>query len=129
MPPNRKKQSILVVDDDHEFTEMMLMMLTQLGYTAVTCDSPRDALRLLSSGPEMFDAAIVDEMMPEMKGPELVIELLRIKDDMPVILVTRYGDLIPLEKVCVAGFRAALSKPVLKEHLHMVLKKVLGGPA
>ncbi len=102
------------------------MMLTQFGYSAVTCNSPYGPLRLLSSGPDMFDAAMVDDIMSEMKGTDLVIELLRIKDDVPVILVKGYGDMIPLEQVRATGFSAALAKPVLKEHLHRVLSKVLG---
>ena len=42
-----------------------------------------------------------------------------------MILVTGYGDLVPIEQMCAVGFRAALAKPVLKEHLHRVLSKVL----
>jgi CheY-like chemotaxis protein len=55
MPRSHKKESILVVDDDHDFTDMMLAMLTQPGYTAVTCNSPGDALSIVSSGPELID--------------------------------------------------------------------------
>lgn len=123
------RTSILVVDDDRQFTEVTCAMLARLGYTAVACNSPRDALSLVSFGPGMFDAAIIDEIMPEMRGTQLALELLKIKDDMTLILVTGYGHLIPLEWVSAAGFRASLTKPVVKEELHEVLTKVLGKAA
>ena len=125
VPRSRKKKSIIVVDDDRDFADMMLTMLTQLGYFVTACDSPRVALHLVSRGPELFDAAIVDEIMPAMKGTELAIELLRIKDDMPVILVTGYGNLIPVDRVRAAGLRAALTKPLLKKDIRKVLSDVL----
>jgi len=121
----RRKKSILVVDDDDQFNEMMRATLTRLGYNAITCGSPHDALQLLSKAPELFDAAIVDAIMPEMKGTELAIEFLRIKDDMPVILVTGYGNLIPMEWVGAAGIRVALTKPVLREEIKEALSNAL----
>jgi len=128
MKDDRRKQSVLVVDDDPDFTDVMREILTRLSYIPVICSSSRDALSLVSFGPGMFDAAIVDAVMPEMTGPELAIELVRIKDDMPVVLVTGYGHLIPTDQVRRAGFRAVLTKPVLREEIHEVLCKVLEAP-
>jgi len=129
VPQSRMRNSILVVDDNREFADAMREMLTRLGYVAIACNSPRDALRLVSFGPGMFDAAIVDEIMPDMRGTELAPELLRINDDMTLILVTGFGDLIPLEWVWAAGFSASLTKPVLKEELREVLTRLLGKAA
>lgn len=119
-----KKDTILVVDDEEMVGDTLTLTLNRLGYPAVTCSSPYEALRLFSREPERFDVAIVDEIMPEMRGTALATQLLRIKDDLPVILTTGYGNLISMEEVKAAGFRAVLLKPVLTEPLRMALEKV-----
>lgn len=121
----RAKATILVVDDDEQFTDMMQQSLTRLNYTGATCNDPLEALNLFASMPERFDVVIVDEIMPAMKGTDLTMRLLQIKDDLPVILLTGHGDLIPADIVRAAGVRTVLTKPVLKEDLRAALDKVL----
>lgn len=118
------RATILVVDDDERFTDMMEQSLTQLNYAGATCNDPVEALNLFSRMPERFDVAVVDENMPNMRGRDLAIALLRIKDDLPVILVSEQAAPSP-ETVREAGMRAVLVKPVLKEELRTTLDKVL----
>lgn len=119
-----KKNTILVVDDEEDLGDMLTLMLTRLGHCAVACSSPVAALHLMKDQPERFDLAIVDEIMPQMRGTQLTRQLLGIKDDLPVILLTGHGALIPLEEARGAGLRAVLTKPVLKEHLRAALERV-----
>ncbi len=67
---------------------MLAEMLGHLGYLSVICNDPRDAPALLTSNPERFDAAIVDEIMPALRGTELTVHLLRIRQEIPVIFLT-----------------------------------------
>jgi CheY-like chemotaxis protein len=122
---SRARATVLVVDDDEGFTEMMQQSLTRLNYTGATCNDPLEALNLFASMPDRFDVVIVDEIMPGMKGTDLTIRLLQIKDDLPVILLTGHGDIIPLDTVRASGVRTVLSKPVLREDLRAALDKVL----
>lgn len=122
---SRAKATILVVDDDEQFTDMMQESLTRLNYAGATCNDPLEALNLFASMPERFDVVIVDEIMPHMKGTELTIRLLQIKDDLPVILLTGHGDLIPVDVIRTSGVRTVLVKPVLKEDLRAALDRVL----
>ncbi len=100
-------------------------MLRHMGYFVVVCTKPLDALALFSSAPERFDAVIIDEMMPDLRGTQLTMQLLRVKDDIPIILMTGHGDKISLERVRGSGVRATLIKPVLKERLEMALSGLL----
>jgi two-component system, cell cycle sensor histidine kinase and response regulator CckA len=117
----RTKYRVLVIDDDEALASMIGQMLRRMGYYSVACNRPLDALTLFSRAPERFDAVIVDEMMPDMRGTLLATQLLRVRDDIPIILMTGHGDRITLEQVRESGVRAALIKPVLKERLHIVL--------
>lgn len=99
-------------------------MLTRSGYSAHACTDPYHALYLFSRASERFDAVIVDEMMPGMKGTDLTRQLLQIKHDIPVLLVTGHADMISLEQIRESGVYAVLMKPVSRERLHEVLKTV-----
>ncbi len=125
MKQDRKKDRILVVDDDPALTELMAVMLTKSGYSAQACTDPYNALYLFSRAPERFDAVIVDEMMPGIKGTDLTTRLLEIKEDIPVVLVTGHASKVSLDQIRESGIQAVLMKPVSKERLHDVLEKAL----
>ncbi len=121
----RTRSRILVVDDDENVAAVIGQMLRRMGFLAVTCTKPLDALRLFSKTPERFDAAIVDELMPKLRGTQLAMQFLKTKDDFPIVLMTGHGDKITLDEVRGSGVRATLIKPVLRERLDLVLTKIL----
>jgi CheY-like chemotaxis protein len=125
----RTRYRIFVVDDDEAVAGMIGEMLRRMGYSSVVCNKPLDALTLFSRAHERFDAVIVDEMMPALKGTQLTTQLLRVKDDIPIILMTGHGNMISLEQVRGSGVRATLIKPVLKERLRTVLDGLLPLPS
>ena len=47
---------------------MIGLMLRRIGYFSVVCNKPTDALMIFSKAPERFDAVIVDEIMPGLRG-------------------------------------------------------------
>jgi len=120
-----RRYRILVIDDDEVLSMMVGKMLHRMGYSSVACNKPKDALRLFSRVPERFDAVIVDEIMPDLRGTQLARLLLRIKDDIPIILMTGRGDMITMEQIRESGVRATLIKPVIKEWLQGVLTRLL----
>ncbi len=115
---------VLFVDDDHEVVDLMAHIFDRLGYSMIAVDDPRSALALFSSSPEKFDAVIVDEMMPVMRGTQLARQLLRIKDDIPVVLLTGYGAVISEEEARSSGIRVMLTKPIEVGQLKAVLEKL-----
>ena len=81
-------QRILVVDDESDLVELLTVNLEKHGYTALGASDGREGLALARM--ERPDLAIVDVMMPEMDGVQLVQ---RIKADpqlsaMPIIMLT-----------------------------------------
>lgn len=100
-------------------------MLRRMGYFSVVCTKPLNALTLFSRAPGRFDAVIVDEMMPDLRGTQLAIQFLQVKDAIPIILLTGRGDMISMEQVRESGVRTILIKPVLKERLRVVVAGLL----
>ena len=125
MTSKRMRHRILVVDDDEAMSGMLRQMLRRMGCSSVACNRPLDALTLFSRTPERFDAVIVDEIMPDLRGTQLAAQCLRVKNDIPIILMTGHGHMITLEEVRESGVRATLIKPVLRERLQLVLDGLL----
>jgi DNA-binding NtrC family response regulator len=125
MTKEHLRYRILVIDDDREIAEMHAEMLHRMGYTAVVCTKPMDALTLFCTASERFDAVILDEIMPDIRGTEIAERLLEAKHDIPIILITGRGDAVSLEQLRRCGVRATLIKPVLREDLRTTLERLL----
>lgn len=77
---------ILIAEDDPDLNEIIVKKLSAEGYAADSCFNGRDALYYLEA--VKYDAAILDIMMPEMDGLEVVRKLRRKGDLTPVIFLT-----------------------------------------
>lgn len=80
---------ILVVEDDRDSRDALCLILEAHGYTYSACANAKEALELLHSN-TAIDLALIDIMMPEMNGYELLQLLREMKpyEHLPVIMVT-----------------------------------------
>ncbi len=69
---NNARGSILLVDDEEKILKSLGRALREAGHNVVETASPREAQRLLAE--RTFDLLIVDNMMPELGGLELIRE-------------------------------------------------------
>lgn len=81
--------SILIIDDDRDFCEMMSRVLSQEGFEVEHCVDPERGLAEIGS--KQFDIVLLDIMMPKMDGLS-VLRSLRSKSDVHVIMLTAKGD-------------------------------------
>jgi CheY-like chemotaxis protein len=108
-----RKASLLVVDDDPAVLKSTARMIDSLGYAAVPAQSGSEALRLMESGLEL-NLVLADFAMPEMTGLELAKAIRAKRPDVPVIIVTGYGDRDVLKEFDEARI---LQKPYREEDL------------
>jgi two-component system response regulator ResD len=80
---------VLVVDDEHALRRLLRLYLEREGYTVLEADDGLDALSLLRRGD--VDLALVDVMLPELDGFELVRRV-RAESGVPIILITARGE-------------------------------------
>ena len=90
-PQTKPNTVILVVDDDAWVLRTTVRMIATLGYEAVGAASGEEALRLIASGAEV-GLVLADFAMPRMTGVELAKTIHAAYPDLPVIIVTGYGD-------------------------------------
>ncbi|HYQ30255.1 MAG TPA: sigma-54 dependent transcriptional regulator [Polyangiaceae bacterium] len=97
---------ILVVEDDDETREAVAGALRDLGYDATVCHDARSA-RTHSD----VDIVVTDIRMPGESGLELCADIAGNRPDLPVILMTAFGDTRAVSLGLRAGASDFLAKP------------------
>jgi len=118
-------ESILFIDDEHTIVKYGKMMLEQLGYSVTTATSSRNAIDIFQKHNDQFDLVITDMIMPDIPGDELVMEMIKIRRDIPIILCSGNVDIVPKEVKEKMGIKGYVSKPIIKGDLAGMVRKVL----
>jgi two-component system alkaline phosphatase synthesis response regulator PhoP len=84
------KKTVLVVDDEKDIVDLLSYNLMKEGFSVITSRNGRDALDRARQKPDLI---ILDVMMPEMNGLQVIQELKKEKStaSIPVILLTAKG--------------------------------------
>lgn len=85
---------LLIVDDDENILHLSQQILESMGYSVIGFSSPLEALEAVKANPNFYDLVITDMMMPELRGDKLITQIKLIKQDLPVILMTGYSDVM-----------------------------------
>lgn len=80
---------ILMVDDDRKLCRLVADYLEPMGYAVAAAHNGKEGLEMIRAGD--YQAVILDVMMPEMDGLE-VLKRLRGESDIPVIMLTARGE-------------------------------------
>jgi len=104
--------SLLVVDDSKITRVLLQRRLEQQGHRVMTAQGGRDALDLIAA--QSFDVVLLDSMMPEMSGLEIV-DSLRGRfsaSELPIIMVTVKDESSHLIDALTRGVNDYITKPV-----------------
>ena len=80
------KGRVLVVDDEKEFADVLAERLQIKGYQAHACHSGREALEKLRDSD--MDVVVLDLVMPEMDGIDVLNEIKKYKPQIEVIMLS-----------------------------------------
>lgn len=118
-------KSILVVEDDVDARMALCAMLEGLGYSPIPFGSGKDALDGI--GQHKIDLALLDVMMPEMNGYELLKSLREIPEykKLPIIMVTARDDDSDVLEGYQYGADYYITKPFTTEQLRYGLELYL----
>ena len=116
---------VLVVDDDEPVLELAHEFLARAGFEVHSARGGREALRIAAE--RAIDAVVLDAIMPDMEGEDVLRSLRAARPDVPVVLVTGFGDDATLRRLEAAGVTAVLRKPYEAEALIDRVSATLGG--
>jgi signal transduction histidine kinase/ActR/RegA family two-component response regulator len=119
------RASILLVDDEPSIVDIICEALKSLGYEAHGVTDSTEALALFARDPARFDLVITDLTMPGMGGDVLAARILKLRPDLPIVLVTGYREAMTREKVRALGIRELALKPLDIAELGRVVQLAL----
>ena len=119
------RDNVLFVDDEDLLVEMGKEMLEKMGYSVTAVTDSAEALKSFSSDPSRFDLVVTDHTMPGMTGLNLARELLKIREDIPIILCTGHSDAVSSEIAKENGIGRFLVKPIARQELAEAIRGVL----
>ncbi len=88
-----KSLRVLVVDDEPAVREVLTVCLWEDGHTVDTASDGQEGLAKIQGGGK-WDIVLTDRAMPRMNGDQLAAEIRKIEPDMPIVLVTGFGDIM-----------------------------------
>ena len=120
MDDERSKRRVLIVDDEAGVRESLRMVLKDT-YEPVAVGSGSDALEALAAGP--FDVVLLDIVMPNMDGLELLEEVRSRYPRVPVIMLTATKTVKTAVGAMKLGAFDYVTKPFDVDELRVILDK------
>jgi two-component system, cell cycle sensor histidine kinase and response regulator CckA len=127
--PAMGRGRVLFVDDEAALAEIGQELLESLGYQVVVETDPRRALSRVRDAPRGVDILITDQNMPGLTGADLAREVLALRPDLPIIMLTGFSETITRERAKALGIREFLLKPILRRDLAKAIEAALSGEA
>jgi len=119
--PMGRGQAVLVVDDEPEVLAALEEMLATLGYEPAGFRNGREALDAASADPRRFEAVVSDEVMPELTGTQLAIELRKLNPTLPILIASGYGGAGFETRALSAGVNRVIKKPYRMSEIAEIL--------
>ena len=117
--------SILVVDDEPGFREMLTFVLEPLGFEVTAVENGFEALKKIRE--RNFSVVLMDVHMPVMGGPETVKKIYQLRPEQKVIVFSSSLDPHHSQEVEMAqSVVACLYKPVELDDIQAAIQKAIG---
>lgn len=114
---------ILLIDDEPHLPQQIARFLRKYGYEVYTASN--GAAGLLELQKNTVDLVLLDQLLPEISGLQVLAQIHELEPQIPVIMLTAYGEL----KTAVTAMKAGAVDYVLKgvdlEELLLVIQRAL----
>lgn len=114
---------LLIADDEENLAYALKAVLEDAGYNCDVCFDGKSAIRLISQ--EIYDGLILDIMMPEKNGYEVLSIIRNKKIDIPILLLSALNEVDDKVQGFDLGANDYLSKPFSTKELIARIKVML----
>ncbi len=116
-------ESVLIVDDDAAVRKTLSSILSLEGYVVETRENGKQALKAVEEG--IFDVALIDIQLPDIKGVDLLCKLKAKQPRMIRIIITGYPSVDNAIKAINEGADGYVLKPFDAQQLLETIRKHL----
>jgi DNA-binding NtrC family response regulator len=112
--------SVLIIDDEEIIREALEALLSGEGCTVRTAATGAEGLEAIADG--QFDAVLLDLMLPDRNGLDVLEDIKRIDDELPVVMITAYGTIDNAVTATKQGAFHYFTKPFKNDDVLVVLR-------
>ncbi len=114
---------VLIVDDEPFNVDILREELGDKGYVVETATDGNNALRKIEvSQPDLI---LLDYMMPDLNGLEVLKELRKRGNEVPVVMITAHGTIERAVQAMKEGAYDFITRPFEPDHIGLVVQKAL----
>jgi DNA-binding NtrC family response regulator len=115
--------AILIVEDEPKMRRLLELNLGEEGWAVSSAGDAEAGLKLFSQ--ETFDLVLTDFKLPGMTGLEFLQAIRRISAEIPVVMMTAYGNVETAVEAMKNGANNYVLKPFSLEEIKLVVRKEL----
>src|SRR5258707_3201092 len=117
------KGHVLVIDDEADIRESLETLLSLEGYSVNLAVNGTEGLRALER--KAYDLVLLDLMMPDRSGMDVLREVRERDQETPIFLITAYGSVEAAVEALKAGANDYFSKPWDNEKLLIGIDRMI----
>ena len=114
---------ILIVDDEAKMRRVLQLFFEETGYSVVQAENGEEALQKIESVDP--DLVICDIRMPRLNGIELLRRVKKLSKELPVIIMTAYGEVKTAVEAMTLGAENYVTKPLDMEELRILATRAI----
>jgi len=120
---SKRKGIVLIIDDEDEIRESIEILLTSEGLTIDTAATGEQGLKKIEEN--LYDAVLLDLMLPGKSGMEVQKDIKRIDPTLPVVIITAIGAVETAVSAIKEGSYDYVTKPWNNEKLLVIVTNAI----
>jgi DNA-binding NtrC family response regulator len=118
-----KTNSILVIDDEKDFTQLISEILERFHFKIDTANDGKQGIHLIKQN--TYDLVILDLYMPSQNGFDILKEIRAIDSSLPVLILSGDSRVNTIEQAMTLGANDFLYKPIEWNRLEISVKNAI----
>ena len=114
---------VLIVDDELWSLNLMVRFFENNQHVVTVAQTGRDGINKFQQ--DLFDLVVTDRALPDMSGDTVADEVKHISPEVPVIMVTGFGEIMKATGEKPEGVDEILSKPITRGELAEAVNRIL----
>ena len=119
----KRKQTILVVDDEPMIRRIFERLLSEEGYTVLTASNGKEGLEVVRK--KSLELVILDLKLPDMSGIDILRRIRRLRKNVEVIVITGHGTMKTVRAAMGLGAYDYITKPFDDNHVRALVENAL----
>lgn len=120
---SKTKKKILIADDDDNLRRVLEFQLGEAGFEIQTAKDGAEALEIFQS--DDFDCVITDLRMPRVSGLEFLEKIKAADSEIPVIVITAFGEVETAVTAMKAGAFDYINKPFNRDEILLTIERAV----